>query len=244
MSCILKSQVPLVSLLIFPSSPYLAGAYFCQITGKLLIDQTMSTTKADAASEADSLNPHGYSCPNGSDFYVCYGSWVKFFGCCTIDPCGDRSGICPEANLRPANLSNPANDSIPSVPYCYLDSSSALATFYACAYDYEDSPSNYIGCCEINPCDTPAGCPRGQVKAVALFDNRSVASGPRSEWPHRNVSRVNLTFIDSNEQGKCAVSPSTMAGVSVGAIVAVLVLLGLFWKCRYVFLMTAKRIVH
>ncbi|RSL82366.1 hypothetical protein CEP51_005186, partial [Fusarium floridanum] len=58
----------------------------------------------------DPISDLGLDCPFNGTFYICKDSPTRFIGCCTLNPCGTRKGLCPDEHLEPATY-----DSRPTV---------------------------------------------------------------------------------------------------------------------------------
>ncbi|KAI1143942.1 hypothetical protein F5Y05DRAFT_11218 [Hypoxylon sp. FL0543] len=112
----------------------------------------MSVTRSDL----------GLSCPVEGKFYVCDSAKIRFIGCCTVDPCADGSGLCPEKNLATASFSSDHYDSIPK-QNCAPPSNDTQ--WFTCK-----SSQPFLGCCDINPCQND-GCPTNNLLAATLSDN-------------------------------------------------------------------------
>ncbi|KAI0025012.1 hypothetical protein F4780DRAFT_489947 [Xylariomycetidae sp. FL0641] len=109
----------------------------------------------------------GLSCPQGGGFYTCETAKIRFIGCCTIDPCADGSGECPQDSLSVSSFSSDYYDDIPpqscASPY-------DKSTWFTCA---SNSPP-FIGCCNSNPC-TLGKCPPDDLLAATLSENSTAA---------------------------------------------------------------------
>ncbi|KAI1212394.1 uncharacterized protein F4807DRAFT_457890 [Annulohypoxylon truncatum] len=117
----------------------------------------MSITRADL----------GLSCPNKGKFYVCDQAKIRFIGCCTVDPCVDGSGNCPQSSLASATFSSDHYDSI-SPQSCAAPHNSS--EWYTCKADQPP----FLGCCDINPCSNN-GCPTANLLPATLSDNNGNA---------------------------------------------------------------------
>ncbi|KAI0146069.1 hypothetical protein F4776DRAFT_392182 [Hypoxylon sp. NC0597] len=104
----------------------------------------------------------GLSCPSKGKFYVCDSANIRFIGCCTIDPCADGSGNCPQNDLAAASFSSDHYDSIPK-QNCAAPSNDTQ--WFTCK-----SSQPFLGCCDINPCQND-GCPTDQLLPATLSDN-------------------------------------------------------------------------
>ncbi|KAI0841615.1 hypothetical protein F5Y06DRAFT_259903 [Hypoxylon sp. FL0890] len=112
----------------------------------------MSVTRSDL----------GLSCPAKGKFYVCDTAKIRFIGCCTIDPCADGSGNCPQNDLAAASFSSDHYDSIPK-QNCAAPSNDTQ--WFTCK-----SSQPFLGCCDINPCQND-GCPTSNLLAATLSDD-------------------------------------------------------------------------
>ncbi|KAI8964066.1 hypothetical protein F5Y11DRAFT_116152 [Daldinia sp. FL1419] len=108
----------------------------------------------------------GLSCPSKGKFYVCENASIRFIGCCTVDPCADGSGECPQNDLAPTSFSSDHYDSIPAQSCAPPNNST---TWFTCK-----SSQPFMGCCSINPCSND-GCPTENLLPAALSDDANNA---------------------------------------------------------------------
>nr|CEG04873.1 unnamed protein product [Fusarium clavum] len=104
----------------------------------------------------------GLTCPSGTDFYVCKNDPERFIGCCAINPCGVRKGLCPDQYLKPATFDKAYEEYI-SPQACINDN--VDVAWHVCSW----STSSFMGCCAVDPCN--GGCPARQLRAAKLSDN-------------------------------------------------------------------------
>ncbi|KAI2469281.1 hypothetical protein F4781DRAFT_229971 [Annulohypoxylon bovei var. microspora] len=104
----------------------------------------------------------GLSCPSKGKFYVCDKATIRFIGCCTVDPCADGSGKCPQNSLSAASFSSDHYNSI-SPQNCAPPHNDS--TWYTC-----QSSQPFLGCCSTNPCSSN-GCPTAKLLPATLSDN-------------------------------------------------------------------------
>ncbi|KAI1467058.1 uncharacterized protein F4812DRAFT_459909 [Daldinia caldariorum] len=108
----------------------------------------------------------GLSCPSKGKFYVCEKASIRFIGCCTVDPCADGSGHCPQNDLAAASFSSDHYDSITEQSCAPPNNASA---WFTCK-----SSQPFLGCCSINPCEID-GCPTDHLLPAILSDNATSA---------------------------------------------------------------------
>ncbi|KAJ4120128.1 hypothetical protein NW768_010412 [Fusarium equiseti] len=104
----------------------------------------------------------GLICPSGTNFYVCKDDPERFIGCCAINPCGTRKGLCPDQHLKAASFDKAYEEYI-SPQACINDN--VDVAWHACSW----STSSFVGCCAVDPCS--GGCPVKQLRAAKLSDN-------------------------------------------------------------------------
>lgn len=110
-------------------------------------------------------------CPKGGTFYACASSAVQFVGCCTINPCDENSGICPQKDLRPASFSKEKFDLLVSQG-CQGDDPEIQ--WFACVYPGSPQPP-FMGCCARDACQTTGVC-RRRPKACGCGGGRRGAA--------------------------------------------------------------------
>lgn len=188
-------------------------------------------------------NPYstfGLSCPSGGSFYICQNNTTEFIGCCTIDPCRDGSGSCPQANLRNASFSADTYDELK--PQECTNSSGLSGLWYTCKYD---NPP-FMGCCASNPCDLKA-CPATDLVPAKLNSNPGLRDifipAPATSSPvtssaatlpptapaaSHNSTDSGISASDSSN----GLSTGVIAGMSVSIAIFVLVLVA---SCVFAF---------
>lgn len=161
-------------------------------------------------------NPLGLSCPRGGDWYICQGTKVEFVGCCTINPCSDGSGSCPEGRLRPASFSSSKYSKIPALA---CDDSQIRKNvpepfWYTCA---AINPP-FLGCCYSNPC-AAGSCPDVNLTAARLTDEPQI----RADF----LRDAGVTTEESK-----GLSGGAIAGIVVGVVAALALIIGGWWYMR------------
>ncbi|KAJ4011980.1 hypothetical protein NW752_004374 [Fusarium irregulare] len=104
----------------------------------------------------------GVTCPSGSNFYICRNDPNQFIGCCAINPCGTRKGLCPDQHLKAATFDKAYEEYI--LPQACINDNVDVA-WHACSW----STSSFMGCCAVDPCN--GGCPARQLRAAKLSDD-------------------------------------------------------------------------
>ncbi|EGO52063.1 hypothetical protein NEUTE1DRAFT_149678 [Neurospora tetrasperma FGSC 2508] len=185
----------------------------------------------------------GFSCPKDGSFYICPEMKHEFLGCCTVDPCTEeRNGVCPDDELQVASFSSAKYKLLPGQS---CDVSIQEAVFYTCA----NAAPPFMGCCADNPCN--AGCPKDKLRPTVL--NKF----PGEEWKRDYILNPAGTGISYNSTKTKPESPSSsssstepkpeppssstrglstgaIAGIAVGAVIAVLIIVaGILWKCGW-----------
>lgn len=108
----------------------------------------------------------GLTCPGSGLFYICENKPNRFVGCCTVDPCSTKDGLCPDNAVRPASFDPDAYDQILAqecVDPGFL--------WYTC----RDSSPPFMGCCSQMGCED-GGCPVDKVGAAILSSNAKQAA--------------------------------------------------------------------
>ncbi|KLO88144.1 Uncharacterized protein LW93_5315 [Fusarium fujikuroi] len=104
----------------------------------------------------------GLTCPYGGIFYICADDPDRFIGCCTINPCGTRKGLCPDQGLRSASFNATLqHEFLPQA--CINDN--VDVSWYTCVG--EGLP--FLGCCAVDPCFRGV-CPQRDLRAAKLSD--------------------------------------------------------------------------
>ncbi|KAH6884153.1 hypothetical protein B0T10DRAFT_579538, partial [Thelonectria olida] len=70
-----------------------------------------------------------FYCPDGGDFYICFGSWLNFIGCCASDPCTNGPGVCPDEHLRTTTYNATALRDISSIFWKCFSGTASTKTF-------------------------------------------------------------------------------------------------------------------
>ncbi|KAM0346713.1 hypothetical protein ACHAPU_005428 [Fusarium lateritium] len=113
-------------------------------------------------SDYDPLINLGLNCPYEGLFYICSNDPIRFIGCCSINPCGTRKGLCPDQHLKPASFDKAHQGEIP--PQACVNDNVDVAWFTCPGI----SPP-FIGCCAVDPCSR-GSCPRRELRAAKLSD--------------------------------------------------------------------------
>ncbi|KAM0261489.1 hypothetical protein ACHAQJ_002170 [Trichoderma viride] len=171
----------------------------------------------------------GLECPESSLFYICEDQPTRFVGCCTIDPCSENDGICPDGDVQPASFSPDAYDQI-LAQEC-LDPG---FLWYTC----RDSSPPFLGCCSQMACEAN-GCPVDKVGGASLSSNPKQAApflfsgsttrstSSTTTWTTSTtingpVSTTASTSVSTNQsaapQQSTQPPPSAHTGLSKGAI--------------------------
>ncbi|KAH6969508.1 hypothetical protein HG530_005431 [Fusarium avenaceum] len=113
-------------------------------------------------SDYDPFKRLGLSCPYGGLFYICSTDPIRFIGCCSINPCGARKGLCPDQHLNPASFDKAHGGDI--LPQACVNDNVDVA-WHTCP----GTEPPFLGCCAVDPC--PRGsCPRKELRAAKLSD--------------------------------------------------------------------------
>ncbi|KAF5664913.1 hypothetical protein FDENT_12740 [Fusarium denticulatum] len=100
------------------------------------------------------------TCPYSGIFYVCADDPERFVGCCTINPCGARKGLCPDQHLRPASFNATLQHEF--LPQSCINDNVDVS-WYTCVG--EGLP--FLGCCAVDPC-LRGVCPQRDLRAAKL----------------------------------------------------------------------------
>ncbi|KAF4961083.1 hypothetical protein FGADI_499 [Fusarium gaditjirri] len=129
----------------------------------------------------------GLTCPFGGVFYICADGPDRFIGCCTINPCGARKGLCPDENLRSASFNATLqHECLPQA--CINDN--VDVSWYACIG--EALP--FLGCCALDPC-LRGVCAQGDLRAAKLSGNARNAQDFLDGGPEY-MPRPTSSFLD------------------------------------------------
>ncbi|KAI1097279.1 hypothetical protein F4804DRAFT_181851 [Jackrogersella minutella] len=164
----------------------------------------MTVTRADL----------GLSCPSKGKFYVCDQADIRFIGCCTVDPCADGSGVCPQSDLAAASFSSDHYNDIPAQNCAQPNNATE---WYTCK-----SSQPYLGCCNVNPCSS-SGCPTAALLPATLSDNTADA-------------QVFLATSSPTPSGSSGYSLplGAILGIALGLAALVAVLLAIWaYKCGW-----------
>ncbi|KAF4968650.1 hypothetical protein FSARC_3989 [Fusarium sarcochroum] len=110
----------------------------------------------------DPIKDLGLSCPYNGQFFICENDPVRFIGCCSINPCGTRKGLCPDEHLKPASFEKEHGHEI--LPQACVNDNVDVA-WYTCS----GTAPAFMGCCAVNPC-SQGGCPKRELRAAKLSD--------------------------------------------------------------------------
>ncbi|XXH05154.1 ribosomal protein S7A [Hypoxylon texense] len=155
----------------------------------------------------------GLSCPSKGQFYVCETAAVRFIGCCTVNPCEDGSGSCPQSALAPTSFSSDHYDAIPP-QNCAAPSNSSH--WFTC----QGSTPPFLGCCSINPCQND-GCPTASLLPATLSDDAGNAQIFLSNTSSSPSSSSSTSATDSSTSSAPDASGSSGYSLSLGAILGI-----------------------
>lgn len=159
----------------------------------------------------------GLSCPDSGSFYICQGAQTQFIGCCTVDPCADDTGDCPQDSLRYSSYSK---DNYVSIPAENCASPHNSSSWYTCAN--ADPP--FIGCCASNPCN--AGCSTDDLLAARIDDdpsNASVFLTPTTTGASSSSTGSAASSSASGDNDSTSLSTGAIVGVAIGSSFAALI---------------------
>ncbi|KAF4339848.1 hypothetical protein FBEOM_6217 [Fusarium beomiforme] len=140
----------------------------------------------------------GLSCPYGGSFYICNADQDPFIGCCTINPCGARKGLCPDPHLRSSSFNAKIQHEF-HPQACINDN--VDVRWYTCA----GTTVPFLGCCVVDPC-IRGSCPQKDLRAAKLGDNSNNAQEFLGGDPEY------MTGSTSVQNPGMSVSPSTLCG--------------------------------
>ncbi|KAG5750980.1 hypothetical protein H9Q69_005599 [Fusarium xylarioides] len=104
----------------------------------------------------------GLTCPYGGIFYICADDPERFIGCCTINPCGARKGLCPDKSLRPASFNA-------TLQHEFLPQACINDNIDVSWYNCVGEALPFLGCCAVDPC-LRGVCPQSDLRAAKLSD--------------------------------------------------------------------------
>ncbi|KAB5523895.1 hypothetical protein GE09DRAFT_483272 [Coniochaeta sp. 2T2.1] len=181
----------------------------------------------------DPYSTFGLSCPSGGSFYICQNNKTEFIGCCTIDPCRDGSGSCPQENVRSSSFSADSYDVIAP-----QDCAADTGLWYTCKFNKPP----FLGCCASNPCQSGA-CPTEDLVPAKLSTDpdfrdgflgtatNSTSASTTTSIPTSGSSNIpTATPLAATTGGR--LTTGTMVGISVGVVIVVLLLIA---GCTFVF---------
>ncbi|KAF5002090.1 hypothetical protein FGRMN_573 [Fusarium graminum] len=116
----------------------------------------------------------GLSCPYEGLFYICITDPIRFIGCCSINPCGARKGLCPDQHLKPASFDKVHQGEIP--PQACVNDNVDVAWF-TCPGTFPP----FVGCCAVDPCSR-GSCPSRELRAAKLGDKTKEFLGGGSAY--------------------------------------------------------------
>ncbi|KAI1020376.1 hypothetical protein LB503_006259 [Fusarium chuoi] len=156
-------------------------------------------------SDYNAVKDLGLTCPYGGIFYICADDPDRFIGCCTINPCGARKGLCPDQSLRSASFNATLqHEFLPQA--CINDN--VDVSWYACVG--EELP--FLGCCAVDPC-LRGVCPQRGLRAAKLSDKAKHAQeflDGDPEYMPRPTSSALDSGSSASSSSLCARSTTTM----------------------------------
>lgn len=170
----------------------------------------------------------GLSCPSKGQFYVCENAAIRFVGCCTVDPCADGSGSCPQSALTPASFSSDHYDTIPA-QNCAAPSNSSH--WFTC----QSSQPPFLGCCNVNACQNN-GCPTDSLLSATLSDNTTDAQIFLSNAPSATSTATPSASSTPDASGSSGYSLSLGAilGIAIGCTALIAIILAfLAYRCGW-----------
>ncbi|KAF5540539.1 hypothetical protein FPHYL_12040 [Fusarium phyllophilum] len=147
----------------------------------------------------------GLTCPYGGIFYICADDPERFIGCCTINPCGARKGLCPDKSLKPASFN--ATFQHEFLPQACINDNIDVS-WYTCVG--EALP--FLGCCAVDPC-LRGVCPQRDLRAARLSDKTKNAQDFLEGGPEY-MPRPTSSALDSGS----GVSSSSLCASSTTAM--------------------------
>ncbi|KAK1242862.1 hypothetical protein MKX08_005674 [Trichoderma sp. CBMAI-0020] len=146
----------------------------------------------------------GLTCPESGNFYICKDKPNRFVGCCTVDPCSTKNGLCPDNAVRPASFKPDAYDQI-------LAQQCADPGFlwYTC----RDSSPSFMGCCSQMACEDK-GCPGDKVGVATLSSNAKQAAPFLLPDSSSSTSSSSTTSSSITSSTSSAATSTTSSAVS------------------------------
>ncbi|KAM0521928.1 hypothetical protein ACHAPE_002492 [Trichoderma viride] len=146
----------------------------------------------------------GLTCPESGNFYICEDKPNRFVGCCTVDPCSTKDGLCPDNAVQPASFDPDVYDQILAqqcVDPGFL--------WYTC----RDSSPPFMGCCSQMGCEDN-GCPVDKVGVATLSSNAKQAApflSPDSSSSTSSSSTTSSTYSTTSSTSSTATSTTSSA---------------------------------
>jgi hypothetical protein len=169
-------------------------------------DNLLLKSTATTMSDYDPFKSLGLSCPYGGLFYICSTDPVRFIGCCSINPCGARKGLCPDQYLNPASFDKAHGGEI--LPQSCVNDNVDVA-WHTCP----GTEPPFLGCCAVDPC--PRGsCPRKELRAAKLSDKTKNAEEFLGNGSYYTPGLPNPSFdpVTSLNIGSTAALPTFITG--------------------------------
>lgn len=198
-------------------------------------------------SDCPNSDSHGcnFTCPAGGSWFVCPPP-TRFIGCCAQDPCENG---CSLDWLYPASFNKALYDII-SANIC----SNSSILWYTC----NSTTPTFLGCCvnTSNPCHDN-GCPSGSLRPAAwntqpagkfsnqysiFLDGGPTASSVVPTTPatasttsanSASATSTSTVSVTAAPQPSSGLSKGAIAGIAVGVVVALLVIVGLIAIVMY-----------
>ncbi|SPJ74010.1 uncharacterized protein FTOL_03740 [Fusarium torulosum] len=157
-------------------------------------------------SDYDPFKSLGLSCPYGGLFYICSTDPVRFIGCCSINPCGARKGLCPDQHLNPASFDKAHAGEI--LPQSCVNDNVDVA-WHTCP----GTEPPFLGCCAVDPC-LRGSCPRKELRAAKLSDKSKNAEEFIGNGSYYTPGLPNPGFdpVTSLNAGPTAALPTFITG--------------------------------
>ncbi|RDW61160.1 uncharacterized protein DSM5745_10658 [Aspergillus mulundensis] len=160
----------------------------------------------------DSSSPScNFHCPAGGTWYACPDQ-PYFVGCCSSDPCTGISprstSPCPENGTYPASFNPAIFDSF--LPNTCIGAENAH--WYTCNF----TTPPFLGCCLKNP------CAEGNCSAEDLV---------QAAWSDAGGNKNQYELFRDEAAGSDELSGGAIAGIVIGAVAALGIVLALGWLC-------------